>query len=180
MTLGQRMALITSGIFVVLLCITFFIVIPSVRYISTITTDINRTNSELEDQYQKIRLLKKSISELSTIQQETNLLKETTITKGDELTVIRELESIASDTGVSQNMGVSFVEKGKDAKRDHYVFTFKTRGDIASLVAYINRIEHIPYYMIIDSLTIAKPEKQIADAAHDLLLSFEATVYSSN
>ena len=98
-----------------------------------------------EEQYQKIRLLKKSISELDTIKQETQKFKTASITKGEELRVIQGLEQLAPKHGVQQSLGVSYGD-------GVYSFSFQASGNFYKLIEYIHDLETLPYYINISSM----------------------------
>jgi len=177
--LSHKITFITTGILIILGLIISFILVPSVRYIFYIKHEIDITNSELEEQYQKIRLLKKSIQELDIIKIQAEEFKQATISKGNELAVIQQFEFIARKNNVDQNLAVSFVEKSKDVTREYYIFNFKIHGEYNNILHYMQDIERLSFYIITDAIILEKPNKQ-ADTEHRLDLSFSDIIYSSN
>ena len=94
LSLKHKITLITTIILISIGSIIFLIIIPSIKYIIQIKQNIEKTETELEENFTKIQLLKKSIIELDNIQEKTQNFYFATIAKGDELIVIRELERI--------------------------------------------------------------------------------------
>lgn len=74
------------------------------RHIISTKNDIERTEAQLEDQYQKTKLLRRSISELDTIKQNMAQFNTVSIAKGQELQVIYELEQLATHHTLVQKL----------------------------------------------------------------------------
>ncbi|PLX26599.1 hypothetical protein C0581_04165 [Candidatus Parcubacteria bacterium] len=144
-SLKHKILLITIIIFGGILFIAAGIILPSIKYIDGIKHEIEQTEAQLEEQYQKIRLLKKSINELAEVKQKTQKLKTITIAQGDELRVIQELEQLAPKHGVQQSLGVSYGDSA-------YTFSFQVSGDFYKLIKYVYDLETLPYYINISSM----------------------------
>lgn len=179
--LKHKIILITFLILIGVLLVVAMIIAPSVRYIKTIRHQIEVTEAQIEEQYQKVRLLKKSINELNSIKKNIEAFEHITIKKGDELRVIRELEQTALSNNVQQDLGVAFTEKGPGIKYSFYTFTFKNQGDFQNLINHLHALEKLPYYISIDAIEFTKPTNsrgQTVDS-NEIILNFTGNIFSS-
>ena len=179
--LKHKILLITFFILGGVLLVIGTIITPSIRYITGIRHQIEVTEAQLEEQYQKIRLLKRSINELDTIQKNTQPFKSITIEKGQELRMIRELEQTALVNNIKQDLGVEFTERGPGVKQGYYTFTFKCQGEYKNLMNHLQALERLPYYVIIDALDLTKltnTRGQTLDT-NNIIMNFNGRIYSS-
>ncbi len=171
--LKHKILLTTLIIFLGLLSIVFVIIFPTVNYIKNIKTDIEITEGQLEEKYQKARLLKKSINELEKVKIDVQKFKEITVEPGNELLLISSLEHLASDHNIAQDLSVTLHEnEGRDP---YYVFSFQNNGDFYDHIDYLSSLEKLPYYVIIEKLKWNKVEKENKNS---IILNFEGKIYS--
>jgi len=156
---------ITSIIFLGVIAIGIGIILPSVRYINTMKQEIEHTEAQLEEQYQKIKLLKRSINEIEEIKQNTKKFYSITMGKGNELQLIEQLEQLATTHHVAQNLGVSYND-------NIYTFSFKINGEFTDVMNYLQSLEQFPYYINISAIGLNKSGENVS-------LSFSGDVYST-
>lgn len=193
MSLKQKLLIYILAISVVVIIVGGFIITPTVAKILSLRNDINNIEGELESRYEKIQSLKLSIQELPDIKSETDKFSAITIKPGEELNVITELEKIALENNIEQNTDLVFVDTKKDkptnttAKKDsvekslpqYYKFSFLNNGYFSDHIKYLQTLEKLPYYMIIDKLNFEKrnnDEKQL----NKITLRFDAIIYVDN
>lgn len=168
-SLKQKIILFTGLIFVAIIAVIGLIIVPSVRYINTIKQTIELTESRMEQQYQRIRLLKKSISELTKIRQHINQFEHISIESGDELSVIRSIEQLAQTHNVNQQFKLS-----SNDPQANLSFDFNVSGSYLNLLHYIRGLETFPQYVSIEKMTLSKSAKEKTQYA---TLSFSATIF---
>lgn len=168
-TLKQKILFLTASIFIGILLIVILIIVPSVRYIYTIKNTIEFTESRMEEQYQRIRLLKKSINELDTIREHVAEFETSMITDGDELSVIRLLEQLAQTHDVSQQFKLSASDNSNTLS-----FDFSVTGSYQRILAYIRGLEVFPYYVSIERMVLHKPTK---DTNNYVTATFSAAIF---
>jgi len=179
-SLKHKITLVTTTILIVITSIIFLIIIPSIKYITRMKQNIENTEAELEENFTKIQLLKKSIRELDTIKEKTQNFYFATVAKGDELIVITELERIAEKYDISQDLNVSYSDdapQNKENKKDnpHYIFTFHNQGSFQNQLEFLRELDKLPYYIIIDKLQLTKTN--VRDENKLINLSFNGKVY---
>ncbi len=181
MQLKHKIVIFTLIILGGVLLVIGAVITPSIRYITSIRHQIETTEAQLEEQYQKIRLLKKSINELNTIKKEIAPFEHIMVEKGQELRVIRELEQTALANNIKQDLGVSFTEKAPGIKHGYYTFSFKCQGEYQDLMNHLYALEQLPYYVIIDALEFGKQTDTRGNALDtgDVVLKFSAKIFSS-
>ena len=156
----------TIGIILITSTIGFVIILPSINYIKNIKKEIQTIEKESADQYQKIKLMKKSIAELDTVREKSKLIEQALVDKNDAVKIIQELEDLAIDKKIEQSLSIN---SGTD---NSFVFSFKTKSNFSNTIQYLNSLEHLPFYMIIDNLSWTKVDKE------NVSLTFQATVFA--
>jgi Tfp pilus assembly protein PilO len=155
----------TLAILLLSTAIIIFIIYPAVNYIKKLKIEIQKIEQDSEDQYQKIKLLKKSVAELDTIKEKSKLLEQSLVNKDDAIKLIKELEELAISKNVEQSLNI------KEGINDSFVFGLAVRGTFYETLQYLHSLEHLPFYVAIDSLNWTKVDQQ------NVLISFNATVF---
>ncbi|MDD3663148.1 MAG: hypothetical protein PHT84_04755 [Candidatus Pacebacteria bacterium] len=156
--------LIALSLFVVI----FLIILPTIKYIDSLKENIAITEIEIEESYQKIILLKNSINQLDDIKEKVEPFYFLTLNEGEELTIIKELEDLAVYNNLSQNLDVSFNKNPGNSKDNisnlaHYVFKIRISGNFTDVLNYIDDLEELPYYFLIDQVSFARQKSEQND-----------------
>ena len=170
--LKHKILLTTLAVFSGLLLIVFAIILPTVNYIKNIRIDIEMTESQLEEKYQKARLLKKSINELEKVKADIQKFDDIKVERGNELLTISSLEHLASEHNIAQDLSVTLHE---ETDNPYYTFSFQNNGSFQNHMNYLSSLEQLPYYMIIDKPSWNKLEKENQQS---VVLNFEGKIYS--
>ena len=185
--LKQQVMFTTIGIALISVAIVGIVIVPSVKQILSLKQNITETQKFMEEQYQKTQRVRQSVHSLDETFEQTKKFNDITINEGDELKVITELEKLAANNSIDQNLKVQKIDpkETKDAlseeekktpsilrKRPYYTFSFSNTGYFEHLVDYLKEMERMPYYLNITSLQFDKKNNS------DLLgLQFDANVY---
>lgn len=185
--LRQQVLFTTIGIAVISIVIAGIIIVPAIKQILSLQTSITETQKFLEQQYEKTQRMRRSVHSLDSIILQTEKFQNTTIKEGDELRVITELEKLASNNNIEQNLRVEKIDpketKGLPTeteknlppilkKTPYYTFSFSNVGSFENHIKYLKELEKLPYYLNISSLQF---EKKTASGL--LGLRFNANVY---
>ncbi len=165
---NPTLKLFASSFIIILIstAIVVFIILPTVNYIKNLKNDIQKIEQESSDQYQKIKLLKKSIAELPTVREKAKLFEQSMIDKNDAVKLIQELEDLAISKGVTQSLNI------KDGKDDSFILDFRINGSFFETLQYLHALEHLPFYVIIDSVNWNKINSE------EVSISFSATIFT--
>lgn len=160
--------ILVSSLIIILLGATIivFVILPTVKYIKNLKIDIQKIEQDSEDQYQKIKLLKKSIAELETVKENSKKLEQGMINKDDTIKLIQELEDLAIEKKVIQNLNI------QEGPENSFVFSFSVRGTFYDTLQYLHSLEQLPFYVIINSVNWSKVDDQ------NVVLSFNASIFT--
>ena len=185
--LKQQVLLTTIGIAIISVIIISLIIIPTIKEILSLKNNITETQKFLEHQYEKTQRMRRSVHSLDGIIEQTKKFLNTTIQEGNELKVITELEKLAANNNIDQNLKAQKIDpkeiKGLPSeeekslppilkKRAYYTFSFSNTGSFANHVNYLKEMEKLPYYLNINSLQFNKKNTD-----NLLELRFDANVY---
>lgn len=168
----QKIIFTTLGICILLLLIAIFILVPSLKEINKLKDNVNIIQQELENKYFKTQRLRRSLQELDKIKKETNEFKMATVEKGEELQIITELENLANKNNIDQTLNVSFSEENKA-----YTFSFLNNGYFEHQINYLNDLQRLPYYVIIENTYWEKRQKN-TDNNQNVSLRFDGIIYA--
>lgn len=137
--------------------IVFYFILPAITSIRE-TTDAMVSQIASEDQeLDRLRLLRRSLTEIDQIEKDLSLIDHISVTKGTEDILIKDIESIAKKHSIDQSLSASFSPDGGSPDfSGYYVFHFSAKGTFENVREYLLEIERLPYYFIIPKITIEK------------------------
>ena len=109
----QQIILITISIAVISVIIAVTVIVPSIKKILVLQKDINHTQQFLEEQYEKTQRMRHSLHSLDLTIEQTEKFKEAVVKEGDELQIITELEKIADNNFIQQDLRVEKINPAK-------------------------------------------------------------------
>jgi len=192
------MSLIAVILFL-LLGIVFAIVLPTIKKIRELKQDIASIENDMEARYQNAHKLRRTLSELTNIKDEADNYKKAVINHGQELSIVTELESLASQFNLDQTLNVSLVvpekkqttrltEEGEiqiikndsvqKTASEYYEFSFLINGPFNKELDYISSLQKLPYYIIISQIGWEKRENKTDNANSSITLTFKGKIYA--
>lgn len=172
-TLKQRLLIIITGMTSAAIAILFFVIIPTVREIMLLEQHVTETQQFLENQYERTKSMRKSIVRLPEIEAAVKGFSLATIRRGEELSVITTIETIAELHHINQTLDVT-ARPGESS----VTFSFVAQGTFQDLAQYIRALEVLPYYVFIDQLHFENRNPKTGDVDNPLLtLRFDAVIY---
>jgi len=181
--LKNQMITVTVVIIILSFVIIFLVIIPVIKNIIELRTDITGTQQFLENQYEKTQRMRRSVHNLDDILIQIEKFKNISVTSNSELQIITQLEQLANKHNVNQVLKATLKEgenknpiieelpsllKGKD----YYIFSFNTEGNYIDLMKYLKEIEELPYYFSINSLQLSQ-KSQLSPK----ILKFDAILF---
>ncbi len=180
--LAKKLFLSLAILIVIILCICITILYPTIKTITSLGSDINKIQQNLEEKYEISQKLRRSLQEIDNVQKNTIQYSQAYIKKGSELEIITALENIATENNITQNMDMTLVNtdnKDKIAMPEYYRISFITTGHFADQISYLDALNKLPYYIIIQNLNLEKRNKK-ENENNPLTLNFEARIYVEN
>lgn len=182
LSLTKSIALLLGSITLAIILITVLIGIPSIRHILHLRDDVETTQITLSNDFSKTQRLRRSLKDVKAIFAQIQPLQYIVIEHGKELDVITQLENIATNNHVTQDLDVAFVDprltgkaqpQGGTALREpHYLMTFSSEGTTYNLLNYLQALEHLPYYITIDRLEWSNNKNTKAATVSNVRLRF--------
>lgn len=168
LTLKQRTIARIVFLCGIILAISLGIIMPTYQAINTVTTDISTSEAQVEAAAIKARKIRTTITTLPEAEAKLAQLSQITLPAGQELPLIEQLESIAAQEQVVLDLDVQIVPTNQNKQLSHirkqgieqyYDFTLVTQGTLAQNMAFLQRLEQLPFYILMDTISI----KQRAD-----------------
>lgn len=179
--LKKQMLLTVSAVVLLLFLVTLLVALPRAKSILQIRETIIDRQTEVEKQHSQSRKLRLTLLELDRSLDVAREISQATVSTGQELDIIEQLESLSDSYGIDQNLSVAVQDVPKDSPylkkgiKKYYELSFLNHGRYDQHIAYLSALEHLPYYMIIDQLAweinAAKKEQQV------VTLKFTGKVY---
>ncbi|GEM_PF-3259905 len=140
------------GSLLVLLIIIFITVIPSIKKIMLLNSNIFEERRQLEEIYLKGQSLNAAKEKYTAIKKEIAQLDDVFLARGDELKLITALEQIAKDNQVTQNLDIN---NKKNAPQNKISISLEVHGTYPNLLNYLQAIEALNLYLNIESGSFA-------------------------
>ena len=162
------------------LAIIFFILVPTVQHIFQLKNNIKTTESFLEEQYQKTKKMRRSVSRLEAVQKQAAQFSTAYISKDNELTAITTFEELANKNKIKQeDIRVTYSEKinlkENPVGSPFYTFSLAYSGEFADEFNFLRDIEKLPFYIILDNLRF---ERRGTNEEKNIFMRFDAKIYA--
>lgn len=163
--LRHSISLLIAVISIMILLLIVFITLPVVLRINNLSTSIQDTQAFLESQYEKSLQLKRSVSELPVAITKAAQFSNAYTKANTEVDIIRMMESIALEHNLKQSLDISFRGTGVPApkkeltaqyRKPHYELSILATGSFVDLMSYLDTLEKLPLYVIIDSVELSQ------------------------
>ncbi|MFH1610764.1 MAG: type 4a pilus biogenesis protein PilO [Patescibacteria group bacterium] len=138
----------------VLVIILAYIVLPSIKHINELSNQIFAERTKLEELYLKGQSLKRSTEEYRKIKNEISELENIFINEEQELNLITQLETLASETNVKQELNIKENEKNTDNEKMYIALNI--RGQYTDIIKYIEEVEALDLYINFDKIRFSK------------------------
>lgn len=158
--------------------IVLFLILPSLNSITEVARAITKHVQFENDEFEHIRLLRRSLTEIGTVDKKLEGITKIAVSKLEEENLIEEIETIAKKHEIDQILSVSYhASEGGVGSPGYYLFSFTSAGLFENVRAYFAELESIPYYLAIPRVTIEKTPKLGDDL---VTINFTATINSSS
>lgn len=188
--LKYRLLVIIGAIIAFLAMVVFLIIIPTVCQLLELKRDISILQTQVEERYERIQHMRRSMKELDNIKILTEKLSHTSIKKGDELKIITEFEKLAEENKIKQTLNANLIEDKEKTEKNqkggilpalpqYYQFSFLNQGLFSDHLKYLQALEKLPYYIIINNMQW-EAHKSNTDKSNTVTLRFYGIVYAKD
>jgi Tfp pilus assembly protein PilO len=139
----------------IIFALIYFIVVPTIEDIKTMSKQIEEQKIDLETKYVKGNNLRQLTEDLKKIEPKLNLLDQIFINKNRELEFITTLENEANKSQVSQKINLNSPQATENQQFKKNSLQLITRGGFNKQLKYLMNLESLDYYINIKLLEIA-------------------------
>jgi hypothetical protein len=175
-TITQKLSITISLFIIAGAAIIFYLIIPAFSSIREATNAIVSQISSEEQELERLRLLRRSLTHIDTIESDLSDIAHISVSKAEEDTLIQHIEEIASTYSIEQSLSVSFnPDTTSPDFSGYYLFSVAAKGTYENIRAYLHHLESIPYYLVIPKITIEKTTGSIPGTPM-ILIRFNAVL----
>lgn len=143
------------GFALMIFALIYFIIMPTIKDIETMSRAIEEQKIDLEEKYVKGNSLRQLAENLKKIEPKLSLLDQIFINKNRELEFITTLENEASDSQVSQKINLSSPKATENQEFQKNSLKLFTKGGFNQQLRYLMNLESLAYYINVKSLELA-------------------------
>jgi len=161
--LNLRKKIIASVVVCILFLfsIVYFIIVPSVKDIRNIGSEIEEQRIDLEKKYLRGQNLKKLAEKLAKVEGKIKALDQVFINQNRGLEFITTLERVAAENNVSQKINLLTVPSENEDFFKKTPLQLFTQGSFLKQLSYLMGLENLNYYVNINSFEISAGPPQI-------------------
>ena len=137
---------------VIIITVVLAVIWPTISYIKRIRQDTYELRAYLERKYESVANLKRSAKKIDELNDETLYFGQYLFRRGDELKLITALENLAVKNKVTQKIESSNLDKITGSR---LTLTLALSGPYTQVLNYINQLEKINYFVIIEGLQLS-------------------------
>lgn len=145
-------ALVAFGL--ILFALIYFIVIPTIKDIKTMSQEIEEQRIDLEKKYIKGNSLKQLAENLKKIEPKLSSLDQIFISKNRELEFITTVENEANKNRVGQKINLSSPKATENLEFQKNNLQLFTKGEFNKQLKYLLSLESLGYYINVKSIEL--------------------------
>jgi hypothetical protein len=192
-TLSKKLILYISLIATGIILVLTLVIIPGIKYIINLHQDVKEAQNELDSRYERAKQLKRTIQEIETVKESSKKYSQAILPINQELNIITELENLADQNNIEQNLNINFVStkknststednkenltKNRPALPNYYQLSFLNNGSLANHLKYLVALETKLYYIILTDLNFEKRRNDLTTST-PITLRFNAIIYA--
>jgi len=151
----QKIVFFPIAFVVFVFVINYFIILPSVKKIKEIRTEILNQKIELKNNIKQSENINRLNEELKSIKPKMDKLDQIFINKNRELEFIVLIESIADKYSIDQKIDLNPNLEDPEDLYKQSPMTLGLRGQYVDIMHYLFELEKIKYYININSIDIS-------------------------
>lgn len=160
LSVKRKIVLSMLGAIAAIVIVLFFITIPAVTQIRDISSQIFQERVDLEERYLRGQSIKKSQAEFRKNIDKFNTLANVFIQNEEELTLLNNLEKIASNNNIILEKELTDPNEAPQLSNNFSALSLSLNinGDFVDIVGFLNELESLDIYINLNNLTLSKTE----------------------
>lgn len=178
LNITKRTIIIISLFFILVLIIIGLIIFPSIRAIIKTENDLQQLHLFLERRYRKVAAVHTALTKVKDIKATMTKYSQYVFKRGDELTLITDLETLANQHGVTEAITHSNLDNSASGAVQ---IGLAVSGPYPATLRYLADLERRPYFLTLTNLQFSP----LVDRAQPLApptqanLTLELTIYAN-
>lgn len=166
MKIKKKIITLTLTTSLLIIAMSGFIIIPTIRRIKDMSDKVNNLKLELEKQYDNRQTLRNEIARYKKIKESSEKFLGIYVKENEKLELITSLENIAEKNDLEQKISISDSEIDKNERNNHTDNGFPSainiylKGEYINILKYLSDIRRISYYINIRSAVIKSTEQK--------------------
>ncbi len=154
--------LMLAALFIGILTIFFFLILPTVRDVNAIRNDLAIEQERLESRYRQGLLLKRLRDDWEKIGSDVGILDTAVLRHDMSIPFITRLESLANEHRIIHRLTLPLLEKKEGAKDVSTPFALQWDGTWESILRMLVAIEREPYYLPIETIRATSSRSNVS------------------
>lgn len=156
MTIKRRITITIGVLGGAALVLIAAVIVPSVSRIRTLRAEILTERTKIQRRYDLRNYVRNSINEIDRTRKELSDLRTIAVHEGEELQFVEALEHAAETTGVEMNLDLVTANQKDISSWERWIpLQISATGDFPLVMSFLNEVEHLPYYVIFDGITVS-------------------------
>jgi len=147
LSLKKKIIIVFGVLISVVIVLTILVIIPSIKNIKEIATDIMSRRADVEKKYIKGMNLNKLTNGLKTIEPQLNKLDDIFVEENKMLDFITTLEKIAEKNKITQKINPALTQKVSYDNYKKIPLQIFSQGNYINQIKYLDEIESLNYYI---------------------------------
>ncbi|MDO8668064.1 MAG: hypothetical protein Q7K35_03125 [bacterium] len=153
-SLKNKIIVMIVGFVLIIFGLIYFIVVPTIEDIQTMSQKIEEQMVDLEKKYIKGSSLRQLTENLKKIEPKLSSLDQIFINKNRELEFITTIENEANNSQVSQKINLSSPKNIENQELQKNNLQLSTNGNFNNQLKYLINLESLSYYINVKSLEL--------------------------
>jgi len=141
--------------------VIYFVIIPTIKDIKQMKSEIEAQRIDLEKKYLKGQSLKRLTENLKKIEPQLARLNQVFINQNRELEFITTLEETADQNSIAQKIDLGIIQDTNEQTFQKNSLKLFTQGNFMRQMNYLTNLEALNYYINIKSLKLFPASAQI-------------------
>jgi len=159
LNLKNKIIASSAGFIAIILCLAYYIVIPTIQEIKAMGNNIEEQREDLEKKYIKGQSLRQLMENFEKIDPKLTYLDKIFANQNRELEFITSLENEANKNQIRQKITLSSPQKTTNQKFTKIKVRLTTEGEFVKQLKYLRDLESLSYYINIISLELSSARR---------------------
>jgi hypothetical protein len=178
MQIKKRITITTAAFGIGIILFAGAIAVPSASRISDLRKSIAIERWKIQQRYDLRSYVRNSLSDIQNAQERLSRIRTIAVHENRELEFVQAIEDVGSRTGVTMALSLATANQKVVSPWERWIpVQISVKGEFPRVMSFLNEVEHLPYYVIFDSLLINGPRTVTVQNTGEVDARFSGRVY---